>query len=115
MGFKMEIEGLSVGKDVELLNGATIHDAEEVDISVKNLDIGGKLSMMNDMEIKSMFSELKEKSLTMDRDSREYKEIQGILGVKHWDKKQFVDCARKHIADFSKGVLASIVANFLMR
>lgn len=109
MGVKVSFEGLTVGGDMEVLNGTRMNGAEDVDVEMENLIVRGKLSAMNNMEINSMMAELQERFLHMDRNSSEYREIQDILKVKRWNKRQFVERIGSHVVDFSKGVLASII------
>lgn len=44
-----------------------------------------------------------------------FRNIQKILRVTQWKKMDFVKCVGKHLAVFSEGVLASVVATVLMK
>lgn len=114
MSCKFEISGLKVDGDAEFLNGIKIGDSSDVDFSIKDLDIKGKLCMLNDLQIGLLISEIQKKSSAMNQDSVEYKKIQKIVKMKKWDKESFIKCISKHLVDFSEGVLAGIVSGFLM-
>lgn len=115
MGLKIEINGLDIGGDAEFLNGARIEESGDIDISVKNLNIAGKLEMLNDLQLNALVTELREKTLSMNRNSEEYGKLQEILREKKWDKANFIKRIGEHIASFSEGVLASMLAGILMQ
>lgn len=115
MGCKINITGLTIGSDAEILNRAEIGREDDIDISVNNINVEGKLALLNDSQICSMIAELKGKSLLLDKNSKEYRGIQEILRKKKWNKADFIKQVGEHIATFSEGVLASIVAGFFMK
>lgn len=69
----------------------------------------------DDSEINLVIAELQKQASSMDHDSEEYSNIQKILRVTQWKKMDFVKCVGKHLAAFSEGVLASVVATVLMK
>lgn len=115
MECKIDISGLKIGGDTEMLNRVEIGETDDIDINVKNLNVEGKLSLLNDLQINAMIAELRKKSLSMDQNSKEYFGIQEILRKKKWKKADFIKQIGEHIASFSEGVLASIVAGFLIK
>lgn len=115
MGCKIDISGLKVGGDAEILDRVEIGEVDNIDINVKNLNVDGKMTLLNDLQINTLIAELREKSLSMDKNSKEYVGIQEILRKKKWNKADFIKQIGRHMASFSEGVLASIVAGFLIK
>lgn len=115
MGCQINITGLTIGRDAEILNRAEIGGMDDIDISVRNLNVEGKLALLNDSQISSMIAELREKSSLLDKNSKEYRGIQEIIRKKKCNKADFIKQIGEHIATFSEGVLASIVAGILMK
>ena len=116
MGIEINLKGLSVKGDSEILNNAKISScSNDVHIDLEEIEIDGQAKLLNNLEITPILEQLRQQALNMDIDSKEYPAVQSILGVKGWEKEAFVKCIRKHVGDFSKGVLASIVANYITR
>jgi len=113
MGFNIDLTGLRMKDHAKLLDHVTVKGNGETHIKVIDSEISGNASVLNDLEIESVLEELNQEVQAMDKNSREYYEIQKILKTQKWDKGEFVRCITKHLAEFSQGVLASVVANFL--
>ncbi len=82
-------------------------------MKLNNLEVNGKAVVFDDLKINSILEELNASVQRMDKNSDEYYKIQDILQEKQWNEKKFIKCVKEHVSNFSQGVLASIVANFL--
>lgn len=110
MGIEIELSGLKVSGNAEIMDNAKIRKSKDVDITVRDTDIGENAKVLNNLEIDPLLDELMRESQKMDKRSPEYLSIQKILNVKGWNRDDLVGCVLKHIGEFSQGVLASIVA-----
>lgn len=115
MGIEISLHDLKVSGSAEIMNGAKVRSNNDVHISLEHAEIKEYAKVLNDLEIDSVLNELSQQARTMDKNSVEYQEIRKIIGVKQWNKNEFVKCITKHISEFSKGVLASIVANAISK
>lgn len=113
MAIEINLSGAKIYENASVLNGAVIHEDSDVHIDLSSSEISGQSKVLDNLEINSLLNMLEDKSTFMDKSSNEYMEIQRILKVKNWDKKEFITCIKKHLAEFSQGVLASIIANLL--
>ena len=113
MPVRICISNSTITQDARVLNNATIRDDQEINIDILNTKVNGRAVVWENLSIEPVLTELKQKSELMDRDSREFGEVQKILQVKSWNKKDFIKCIAQHVTEFSRGVLASIVANYI--
>ena len=115
MGIEINLEHLNISGNAEVMENAKIRNNNDVYIGLRHSDISERAKILNNLEIDSMLKELMRQAQIMDKDSIEYPKIKEILNVKRWDKTDFIKCISKHISEFSQGVLASIVANFITK
>lgn len=113
MSIKIELDNIKVSDNGRLLNNTSIRKVGDFSLNVKNLDLNGQAIVFENLEIDSMLDELDEKVQKMDKNSDEYYKIEEILKVERSNKKKIYKCIVKHLSEFSQGVLASVVANFL--
>lgn len=114
MSSEITISGLDIGEDARFLNDVTISD-DNIKVRVENINVKGKLELLNDVEIDSVVSALRDRVPNMDHDSEEYKEINEIIHTAGHDKKNRREKMLRHLGNFSQGVLASILANLIMQ
>lgn len=110
MGIEIDLRDLNISGNAEVIKNVKIKSREDIRIGLHHADIRENAKVLNDLEIMPLLDELARQAKMMDKDSPEYPEIKKILGVKKWNKSDFIGCALKHIGEFSQGVLASIVA-----
>lgn len=113
MGIEINLSNMRINGDAEILNRATISENKDIGIKLNNLEVNGKAVVFDDLKINSILDELNASLQRMDKNSDEYCKIQDMLQEKQWNEKKFVKCVKEHVSNFSQGVLASIVANFL--
>lgn len=107
MGFKFTLEN-SVIENSEVfshVNGIM----EEADIVICGVKLT-KSKLFTDLDIPQFCASVQNQHL----DNAEKNSLQNVL-KKQTDKKAFVDALIQHIASFTEGVAASIVANYIMR
>lgn len=115
MGIEINLSDLNISGNAEVMDNIKIRNNSDVHIDLKHLDISEDAKLLNNLEIDSILEELAQKVRFMDRNSDEYPQIKKILSIRQWNKDEFIKQTVRHITDFSQGVLASIVANFLTR
>lgn len=115
MGIEIDLSDLNISGNAEIMGDVKIRNTNDLRIALKNSDIKENAKVLNDLEITSVLNELMQQERVMDKNSLEYPKIKEILGIKQWNKDDFIRCMLKHISEFSQGVLASIVAGFLTR
>lgn len=92
------------------MGNVKIENSDVVHIGLQHTDIKENAKVLNDLEIDPLLDELKQQLQIMDKNAPEYQELKKILDVKKWNKVDFMRSVLRHIGEFSKGVLASIVA-----
>ena len=113
MAIKISISNSKITEDARVLNNAIIRNGGDIDINLSDTKINGRAVVWENLNIDPVLKELNQKTELMDKNSREFGEIQKILQVKSWNKKDFIKCVAKHVAEFSQGVLASVIANYI--
>lgn len=113
MAIRISISNATIVQDARVLNNVTIRDDGDIAIDISDTTIGGKTVVWENLNIEAVINDLNKRAMLMDRNSREYGEVQEILQIKTWDKKTFIRCIAKHVTEFSQGVLASIIANYI--
>lgn len=113
MGVEINIGNTRISDKSSVLNNATIRSNDNVKVNILDSEINGQAVVLEDLEIDSILELLKQKVDQMDKDSREYLEIQKILSAEQINQKDILGRIKRHLIEFSQGVLASIVANML--
>lgn len=115
MGIEIDLSDLNISGNAEVMQNVKIGNANDVRIGLKHSEISEDAKVLNDLEINSILNELMHQAQIMDKNSLEYSKVKEILGVKQWNRDDFIGCMLKHISEFSQGVLASIVASLLLK
>lgn len=110
MGIEIDLHDLNINGTAEVMQNVKIKSSDDVHIGLHHADIRENAKVLNDLEIVPLLDELARQAKIMDKCSPEYTKIKKILGVKKWNKADFIECVLRHIGEFSQGVLASIVA-----
>lgn len=115
MGININMAGIEIGGNAEVLNDLTIKSSTDtpIDIVLENAKIFGHAVVLKNVRIDSVLNELSKEAQIMNTSSSEYLEIQKILRKQKWDLKEFTTCVKNHLISFSEGVLASILASYL--
>lgn len=113
MGIEISITNSNISGNV--MNEAKLanHLNDNISLRIADTEISENAEVLNNLEINSVLHELEQKIESMDKNSTEYSKVKSILAVQQWDKHNFLTCIKKHLGEFSQGVLASIVANLL--
>lgn len=115
MGIEIDLNDLNISGNAEVMENVKIASANDVHIGLKHSEIKENAKVLNNLEIDALLNELMQQAEVMDKNSLEYPKIKKILGVKQWNKDDFIGCVLKHISEFSQGVLASIVAGLILK
>ena len=113
MGIENNIGNTKIGDNARVLPDTSIRNNADVKINVLDSEINGQAVVLENLKIDSVLEELKQKVGQMDKDSKEYLEIQAMLEAGQESDKNVIKRMKKHLLEFSQGVLASIVANKL--
>lgn len=115
MGVEINICNSNFDNGVEINQNIHTKGIDDVIINFNELEIKGKTKILQTLDIEKVLHELGKEMPLMNTDSQEYNEIQEILKVPNRDKGEIINRIIKHLGEFSQGVLASVVANLLMR
>lgn len=113
MAIRISINNSTITQDARVLNNVAIRDGADIDVDISDTKICGRAVVWENLSIEPVLNELNQKAELMDRNSREFEEVQKILQVKSWNRKEFIKCVAKHVTEFSQGVLASVIANYI--
>lgn len=115
MGIKISMAGIEIGENAELLGDSIINAINvPVDIVLDNAKIYGHAVVFKNVRIDSVLNELSKEAQRMNTSSSEYLKIQEILKQEKWNEKDFIMRVKNHLVNFSEGVLASILASYLI-
>lgn len=115
MGIEIDLSDLNISGNAKIMENAKIRGSKDVHVSLKQAEISEYAKVLNNLEIDTLLSDLSQQAQYMDKNSSEYAKIKKIISVKQWDKNDFIGCIVRHISEFSQGVLASIVANLIIK
>ena len=113
MAIQIEISNSKISGNAKLLNNVNIKGTSDAQIKVNELDMEGKASVLENIEISEVMKSLSNRIQEIDRNSIEYRELQKILNTDMARKDEIKKKMATHLVDFSKGILASIIANFI--
>ena len=113
MAIQIEISNSKISGNAKLLNNVNIKGTSDAQIKVTELDMDGNASVLEDIEVSKVIEKLSTRIQELDRNSIEYKELQKILNTDVSRKDEIKKKMVTHLVDFSKGILASIIANFM--
>lgn len=111
MGIKINISDSKISGNV--LNNTSIKGNDDVNIELSKLEVNKEAALLNDLQIEAIMQKLSKEAEVINQNSDEYYEIKKLLENKSNDYNSLSKKIFKHITEFSEGVLASIVANFL--
>lgn len=110
MSVIININGLEITGNGKALNGATIRGGSSEQISITNTRIKNSAELLQNLDIGRVDNEIKERIATMDKSSAEYWELRNMFRD---NKKPGMEKLREHIARFTEGVAAQVIANFI--
>lgn len=113
MAIRISISDSIITQEARVLNNIAIRDNGDIDVSISDTKIDGRAVVWEKLSIEPVINDLSQKAKLMDRNSHEFGEVQKILQVKSWSRKEFIKCVAKHVTEFSQGVLASVIANYI--
>lgn len=111
MSVIINISDLSMSGNSKLLNDAKIHADSDVQIELSHLELMDYAEFLNGFDAETISTDIKKRISSMDKNSSEYKEIQNLF----CSSKMNLDKLKRHIAKFSEGVVAQVLANYISR
>lgn len=113
MAIQIEICNSKISDKAKLLKNTNIKGESDTQIKIDNLDMSGDASVLEGLEISEIINDLNNEIRNINSDDPEYKGLQNILCADTSKPEEIKRKIKAHIAEFSKGVLASIVANLI--
>lgn len=115
MGITISIVNTEIGDEANVFENVTIaRDIDTpVDIVIEDTKIFGHAVVLKNLKIQAVLEELERKTQKMNDFSEEYYAVKEILKRDQWNTEDFIKCVKKHLASFSQGILASVLANYL--
>ncbi len=109
MDIKVKVVGSTIGGEgVSVLNGAKIYGNEN-----GTMYIASAINIPENLDCDAVLSELKRNMGQVDQESMEYSGLKKIIEKSYKDKKNILFEFKRHLINFSEGILASIIANQL--
>ena len=117
MAIKISITNIKSAKDCSIMNGTKINGYSEEDVEIKfnGLKTLGGMHLLDNFEITNIKSTLSKTILTMDKKDPEYMAIQELLCNPVSSPDSFTKKILTHIGQFTEGVLANIVSNYITK
>lgn len=113
MGIEITISNTNISDNSSILKNTIIKNNDDISVKLHNLDVNGQATILENLEINLVLEELDRKAQLMDKNTSEYSSIQEVLKEEQWNKKSFAKRILEHLGEFSQGVLASVIANFI--
>ena len=109
MDIKVKIVGSTIGGEgVSVLNGAKIYGNENGTVyNAPNINIP------EDLDCDAVLNELKRNLAQVDQESVEYPGLKKLIEKSYTDRKKILFEFKRHLINFSEGILAGIIANQL--
>lgn len=113
--FEISVENLDISGSAEVGNDIRIVDNEDGKISIKDIIIKGDAKILNNLDIQAVKNDLVSILSGMDKESREYMSMKRIMDNGENDDKTFRKKLFDHLKNFTEGVVASVVANYITK
>ena len=85
-----------------------------VSIDLSGLKVKGNARVMNDVKITG-YDEVQRQLRNLDPSSAEYRSLKQIVEMKNTAPQSIMNALKKHLADFSQGVLSNVVAAYISK
>lgn len=102
---------MKVRDDARLLTNATISGDALIDMD--SVTIEGKADVLSNLNIQDFCQQVERTYHQMS--PAEYASIQKVLNQKNGKQDDFLKLLKSHLVNFAEGIVASIVAGYLMK
>lgn len=113
--FEISVGNLSISGNAEVGNDIRIAANEDGKISIKDIIIKGDAKILNNLDVQVVKNDLVSILSDMDKESQEYINLKRIMDNGENDDKTFRKNLFDHLKNFTEGVAASVVANYIMK
>ena len=111
MAIDIQIKNLDIKGNTRLLNNATLQGPASINLD--NIAISGDSVILDNLNITDFCNAIKGTYSQMS--ASEQASIEKVLAQKENTKSSFIKTLRQHLVNFSEGVAAGVVANWLPR
>ena len=105
MGVSIDLSGLKVKGNARVMNDVKITGYEDAKIRAENTEIDGNVEFLERLEIGPVLDEVQRQLRNLDPSSAEYRSLKQIVEMKNTAPQSIMNALKKHLADFSQGVL----------
>jgi hypothetical protein len=113
MAVEIIVNNSQISDNARVVNSAYIKHGDDVRISVDNTQLDKWSAIVDTLDVDAFVREVQRQKVTMDKTLPEYEGVQEILNTSRYDKEELPAKIGHHLASFSQGVLASILANMI--
>lgn len=96
------------------MNDVKITGYEDAKIRAENTEIDGN-GVFERLEIGPVLDEVQRQLRNLDPSSAEYRSLKQIVEMKNTAPQSIMNALKKHLADFSQGVLSNVVAAYISK
>lgn len=115
MGVSIDLSGLKVRGNARVMNDVKITGYEDAKIRAENTEIDGNVKFLERLEIGPVLDEVQRQLRNLDPSSAEYRSLKQIVEMKNTAPQSIMNALKKHLADFSQGVLSNVVAAYISK
>lgn len=115
MGASINLSGLKIKGNAQMLNDVKIIGHENTKIKVENTEVEGDVKLLERLEIGPVIDELQKELRSMDPSSAEYCSLQKIVKMKDTTPQGIIAALKRHLGTFSQGVLSNVVATCISK
>ena len=113
MGVSIDLSGLKVRGNARVMNDVKITGYEDAKIRAENTEIDGNVEFLERLEIGPVLDEVQRQLRNLD--PAEYRSLKQIVEMKNTAPQSIMNALKKHLADFSQGVLSNVVAAYISK
>ena len=109
MAVEIKVNNLHINGNSRMLNKATLPD--NTSLHLEGICISGDAVILNELNVAAFCDAIQATAYKMS--ASEYASIQKVLRKEKSGKDCFLKALRQHLVNFSEGVAASVVANWI--
>ena len=113
MGIQIEISNSKISDNAKLMENVNIRGKSDAQIKVNGLEMEGNASVLENIEFSEVVDDLKTQVQYMDKNTKEYRELQCILNTDISKRDELKKKMTTHLLEFSTGVLARIITKLI--
>lgn len=111
MAVEIKVNNLHINGNCRILNKATLPD--NTSLRLERICISGDSVILDELNVAAFRDAIQATAYKMS--ASEYASIQKVLRKGKSGKDRFIKALRQHLINFSEGIAASVVANWLQK